>query len=389
MGFGGYTGVVRRPLYVGQVFWLEVPLWGVAFYTLARRSKRRRRGLSIALLCALWWLTYPIADSLTTGDAPYLSQVAGGPHDLRSLNFLPLPELLAGFGVLILINAARHHRWRKLLIVITLGAGAALLIAFAGISLTYFFSTPLPDTSMNPAGMPINVGLSEALAPAATVIQPCDTVYMQPIDAQAYILYLFYAKYPPARFQAAGIADSTQAQFGVRARFNQVHLADPNMINPSYSDDPACVGKPQSAFYVIHAGAAFPGWREVAVSRNSIGNPIWRLLQKRLPYFTDGRINNADPDETLAGYCESTGAIRVEAVDLSGTIRLSLYTAERSAIADALRRAVTSGQNIRIGSSAGRDLYALASGELQFHAEVSGSTYDYIFPAERCTPVAF
>src|SRR5450432_145570 len=89
-GFGGGVSI-HPPLTVGELFWLEAPLCIAAFIGLSRRRVSRRVAFNLTVLAVVWFLTYPISDSLTVGDAsPGIT--AGEPHELRSYNFLPLPE---------------------------------------------------------------------------------------------------------------------------------------------------------------------------------------------------------------------------------------------------------------------------------------------------------
>ena len=82
-GFGG--GLQVLPQGVGQLFWLEWPLWIFAVIGMSQQKYISRQvGFVIPALLALWFVTFPIASSLTQGS----------PHVIRTYNFLQLPEIL-------------------------------------------------------------------------------------------------------------------------------------------------------------------------------------------------------------------------------------------------------------------------------------------------------
>src|SRR5450432_1309912 len=138
-GFGSEESV-RRPLYVGEFFWLEGLLWIAAFVGLTRRRVSYRVAFSLVVLISLWLITYPVADSLTRGAPPYADNMAGQPQDRRSYNLLPLPELLAGFGAVVIWQKLKRYRGGWIVLGGLAIIGTAVFIFFCVVSLTYYYS---------------------------------------------------------------------------------------------------------------------------------------------------------------------------------------------------------------------------------------------------------
>ena len=91
--FLGYRGGVSvRPQGVGELFWLEGLLFIFAFIEfLQNRRISCQIGFALPIVLAIWLMTFPLASSLT----------APSPHEIRTYNFLPLPEILAGYGAVV------------------------------------------------------------------------------------------------------------------------------------------------------------------------------------------------------------------------------------------------------------------------------------------------
>src|SRR5262249_33075255 len=103
-GFPG--GLSVHPSGIGELFWLEGLFWIFAALGLWQlRYVARKVGFSVPILVVIWFVTFPIGSSMTTLDVP---------HEIRSYNFLPLPELLAGYGALITWEEISRVRLRWL-----------------------------------------------------------------------------------------------------------------------------------------------------------------------------------------------------------------------------------------------------------------------------------
>jgi 4-amino-4-deoxy-L-arabinose transferase-like glycosyltransferase len=385
-GFGDGEGV-RRPLYIGELFWLEVPLMIAAFARLTRRQTSYRVAFSLTVLISLWFITYPVADSLTRGAPPFDNQMAGQPHELRAYNLLPLPELLAGFGVVVIARKLSRTRWQRLLLAGLGLTGTAILILFCAVSLTYFFGPPILGTARSPddAKYPRNIGFRPIAEALAKEMKACDTLWITNGN-QMHMYYLFYTKYAPQRVQRLDLTRVSGNWLDITA-FDQVRIGDPDPVNPQPIERPECTNQPRRIFYAAHLANQWKGWREVAAVRNIEGMVIWQLSVKPLQYFTDGRLNDADTAATIAAYCLPDAAISVRAIDdpniSSRAVPRELFSVDGDTIQSKLGDAATSGKHQRIRQQEGRELWALTSGELQLH-DTRGITYDYVFAGDAC-----
>ncbi len=377
-GFGGYA--VHRPLYIGELFWLEGPLWIAAFVGLTRPRVSIRVAFSLTVLIGVWLVVYPIGDSLTRGAPPSPPGMAGQPHEVRSYDLLPLPELLAGFGLVVIWRKLARFRWGRFALSGLAFGGMAVLLFFCAMFLSNYFSPPLLQTDQSPADFPLNVGFRPIMDKVSSEIQSCDLLWIAPGN-QIYMYYLFFTRYPPPLVQQFDLTRTTDEGWLNINNFGQVRIGAPDPFNPTAISRPDCTGQPQRVFFVARSEDRWPGWQEVAVVRNQSGAAVWRLTVKALKYFTDGRINDGDVGASMAGYCLPDGSLDVRGID--GSASHDLFTVSHEEIQHALRQATTSGQHQLIRDQGGRQLWALSWGQLQLH-DARGIVYDYVFDGDRC-----
>ena len=93
--------------------------------------------------------------------------------------------------------------------------------------------------------------------------------------------------------------------------------------------------------------------------------------------FYDGRVNTKDAGETVAGYCQADGSIRVYAIDRKTSHGHLAFVASAAEIAKVPHPT----HNTVIKSGGGATLYRLTSGELQLNRaeEHTGKMYSFIF----------
>ncbi len=272
---GGYRGGTSvRPPGIGELFWLEGFLWVAAAVGLSRQGQtiKQRLALSLPVMLGLWFLTFPFASSLTDFRVP---------HEIRAYNFLPLPELLAGYGLTVLWKAWGRRRWRGL----TLAHGAALagggvFILFGLMFLPFYFRPPLLETTTAPADIPYNLGLRPMLEKASTEAGPCDQIWLEDTN-QTYAYYLFMTAYPSARFQANPPAESQDKDGWILiSHFDQLHFGVPGRDRQESALPPSCAGQPSRLLFLSHTTNTGPEWTELAAIRNAGGAAVWRLLVK-------------------------------------------------------------------------------------------------------------
>lgn len=267
--FKGYIGgEAVRPDGIGELFWLEGFFWLIALLALWQRrgAWQKSLGFRLPLLLVLWFLTFPIASSLTSEDVP---------HRIRSYNFLPLPELLAGYGLAILLPALLKYRpvWvgRAML-----GLFAAIFLLFNFIFLSAFFSAPLLETATPPSQMPYNLGLKSVLDKVTQRATACDQIWLEPAPQQTYIYYLFLTRYPPAQYQQANVVKNTNPYgFLDIPRIEQVYFGFPQS---DAAQTPACQGQSAHTYFLTRHDPPGPDWQEIARIKNKAGQPVWRAL---------------------------------------------------------------------------------------------------------------
>ena len=273
--FDGFkAGVSLRISGIGQLFWIELGLWLVALVKLVRLW-RNSGSLNVPVLLLGWFATFPLAASFTT---TY-------PHETRSLNFLPLPELLAAYGAVV--------AWRGLRPVARAGFVGLIGLLFAvnvWVFLTGYFPERTALLNLSPDRIPANVGFGPIAREAANRLQPCDTLWVDDF-LQGYIYYLFDNQYPPSRYQQDDKALKTGPKGGyVFVRwFGQVYigmpraadyLALPQSLKGCPDSDPT-KGK---VYWITRLPpdkwpeTRLP-WEALQVISNAKGEPLWTLAQ--------------------------------------------------------------------------------------------------------------
>jgi 4-amino-4-deoxy-L-arabinose transferase-like glycosyltransferase len=264
-GFGGGVQVLP-PQGVGELFWLEGPLWIFAVIGMSQqRYLSHQAGFVLPILLAIWFFTFPIASSLTTPS----------PHEIRTYNFLPLPEILAGYGAVVAWEMLSRYRWK--LFSVAQGAlviSASLLIIFSQMFLSFFFAPPLLQTDATADQIPYNIGLRPVLTTVMQQVKPCDTVWLDSTN-QTYIYYLFIMHYPSNLFLSTGREVDAFFQ-NPYSSVGQVYFGSPS--SQQVSQPAECEGKPSRTFYVTRTAQVFPGWQQITAVRNSAGVPIWQGL---------------------------------------------------------------------------------------------------------------
>ena len=268
-GYNGGMAVRQAP--VGEVFWLEGLLWVAAAIGLwrNRQTLRNKLGFSLPILLGLWLVIFPISSSLTNADTP---------HEVRAYNLLPLPQLLAGYGAVIVWQflagwGGRRLAWGAV------GLAAITLVVFEGLFLGQFFGPSVLESSTPVKDLPYNVGLEPVLQKMTQTAGPCDSLWVEPGN-QTYMFYLFDTRYPPAQFQAASL-DVTTRNGGwlYVARFNNVHFGIPGHDPDTAPPRPECKGQPSHYFFASHTLPTGPEWKELIAVRNKADEAVWRLLE--------------------------------------------------------------------------------------------------------------
>jgi hypothetical protein len=213
-------------------------------------------------------MTFPLASSLTTPS----------PHEIRTYNFLPLPEILASYGAVVAWDLVGRYRW------LCLSVAMVVLVVFNWLFLSFFFAPPLLQTNATPEQIPYNIGLGSVLTVVMRQTKPCDTVWLEPgtaiIGNQTYMYFLFLTRYPASKFQTTKHELGTQ-WYDLYTSVGQIHFAIPDMKGSTGSLPAGCHGKPSRTFLITRTMQIGPGWQQVFAVRNHAGVPIWQALVKR------------------------------------------------------------------------------------------------------------
>jgi 4-amino-4-deoxy-L-arabinose transferase-like glycosyltransferase len=270
------AGYVPHPSGIGQVFWLEPILWGAAIIALA--TLPRRVNFALWLLLIIWFLTFPVASSLTE---------AGIPHEVRSIAVLPLPQLLAGLGAVFIWQKLSAYRWRKISLAQVAAIPAVTLWAFFGwLWLSDYFAPPVIETALSPREYEKdpNIGLKPVLLEVERQVTPCDVLWIEEKN-QVYIHYLFYTQFPPDQLQKADKGDYYDDQGWLRTIWiNNVNFGRPDQPHPKYNyqQPPGCAGKTSRLFFVTRTVYVGSEWTQITASRNTAGQPVWRAFMKNM-----------------------------------------------------------------------------------------------------------
>lgn len=269
--FNGFLdGVDVRPDFVGELLWLEGLLFIPALYFIIRKPLKDVFSQRIVLLG--WFFTFQIAASLTIFS----------PHQVRALNFLPLPELLAGYGAVILWKNLKNNylRW---------GVAAALSLLFvvnATVFLTGFFNEASTVYDRAQEQIPANLVLDRAAKDSYQLLQPCDTLWFDSINNQSYIYYLFLSGYSPARFHqdAKVTTDDTYNKFEKVTRFGQVNIGQPDKTNLTQTNLDCRSTNPGKVYWLTRQPSEeWPNtgltWKTLQTYNTPKGQPFWSLLQ--------------------------------------------------------------------------------------------------------------
>ncbi len=260
-------GVAIHPPGIGELFWLEAPLMLIAVLGLLRRRFWQRSQLLIPILVIIWLLTFPIAASFTN---------QGIPHEIRTYNLLPLPELLAGYGLLLIWEWGTAARWRGLIRFAMLSGIVLVFIFFNVLFLRYFF-TPSLYLDASDQEVYANIGLRPVLEKVQSTAQPCDIIWMEPIN-QTYMYYLFLTHTPPEQFQNARTEKNTDLWLNIKW-LNNIRFGAPDVNQIDAPPIPNCEGQPSQTYFVTRRPTLPEDWQDIFASRSDGGNILWRVAQ--------------------------------------------------------------------------------------------------------------
>lgn len=273
--FTGLEGMVDDHPGIGNLCWMEAPLWLAAVYGFSRSFQSVRPGFSARFLSIAWFITYPLAASFT---------VTGIPSENRTVGFLPCPELVAGYGAAVVLAALFRPRLPSSSIVRAAVAAAALLVAvffYEDRFIRWFFVKPYLETDRDRGAIPVSIGLRPILEEASRRAGPCDLIY---VDDIPWVSYLFMARYPPDRFQKDNkVGENVPPdEFLNIAAFGNVRISSPNQWPLRAPQPPPPCSTPHKELFATRHFSLGSEWRKVHSIDNAAGMAIWELYEKEV-----------------------------------------------------------------------------------------------------------
>jgi len=264
-------GVAVHPTGIGELFWLEAPLMLIGGLGLVRRRFWQRSQLIIPIVVMIWLVTFPVAASLTN---------QGIPHEIRTYNLLPLPELLAGYGLALVWGFGAAAQWRRAVSYVLIGITLFVFGLFNISFLTYFFAPSL--WHVDPPGQEVydNIGLRPVLEKVQATAQPCDIIWVDRM-VEPYIYYLFLTRTPPEQFQNARTEKNEDLWLNIKW-LNNVRFGTPDFDPIDAPPIPNCEGKSSQTYFVTRRQAVPDGWQSMFASHNDAGAILWQVGVKTI-----------------------------------------------------------------------------------------------------------
>jgi 4-amino-4-deoxy-L-arabinose transferase-like glycosyltransferase len=186
---------------VGLMYLFELPLLFFGIYSLLMSGRFDQKS---KLLVVLWILIAPIPASVTTGV----------PSAVRTLNFLPMVQVLSALGALFIYEFMKNQNSKKIPYFLILTSYVLFsLFNFAYYINQYFVQSNYYDAKYWQYGYKQAVDESLKLQDKYKEIVVSDDKLMN----QSYIFFLFYLKYPPQEYQKiinSRSKDFTDKSFG-------------------------------------------------------------------------------------------------------------------------------------------------------------------------------
>lgn len=179
---------------MGLIYLFEFPfiLLGIYFLLFGDFDKKTK------LLVFSWMLLAPVPASITTGV----------PHAVRTLNFLPMWQIISAVGILSSIKLISSLKLKAYTLKIVYVAGV-LYFMFSVLNFTYYLNQYFVQLNYYDA-KDWQYGYKQAVDEVNSIGQKYQKVVVsdkQPMD-KSYMFFLFYLKYPPSEYQKIGQGSS-------------------------------------------------------------------------------------------------------------------------------------------------------------------------------------
>lgn len=197
----------HQPPDFGHLYLIELPFLLIGFYCLFKNELKK----DARLLLILWIAIVPISASFTTDI----------PHAIRTINFLPVFQILTALGILTFFSLLTKSS--KIIYSVSLGLFIALF------SLNFFYYLDQYFVQYNYfCSSAWQYGYEKTVGDASSLENKYNQIVVsnkQPMD-QSYMFFLFYKKYDPVKYlneggtKSGGFAEENKFGKYVFRRFN-------------------------------------------------------------------------------------------------------------------------------------------------------------------------
>ncbi len=184
----------------GQLYLFDLPLIILGLYFLKTRAKK-------VFIFLIFWLVAGIFPAGVARETP---------HALRTLNLLPVYQIMAGVGLFFLTRDYKNQWLRFMFVLIIAGSFMFYLI-------NYYVYYP-KEEALN-----FQYGYKEVMEYVKNHKEKYHKIYVTGYYGRPYIYYLWYAQIPAQEFLAK--ADVVRSQFGFYTvyRFDNIYFDIPNV----------------------------------------------------------------------------------------------------------------------------------------------------------------
>jgi hypothetical protein len=177
--FKGDANGRHGPRDMGLLYLWELPFIVFGLFLLFKLDKR------VGAVILAWILISPIPAALSVPD----------PHALRTLNMLPMPQLVTALSVVSIYSLIKQSFWKKIYVFLM----AVIILIFFGLYLNNYYNYSAKITSADWA---------DGYRQLMQYILPRENNYAKIVISghywQPYIYVLFYKKYDPKKYQSLG-----------------------------------------------------------------------------------------------------------------------------------------------------------------------------------------
>lgn len=175
----GDSNLRHSPVDMGLMYLWEFPFVLIGLFVVLTRLPRR-----LGIMILLWIVISPIPASLSVPT----------PHALRSLNMIPMPQLVVAMGLYWMYQVLQK-KWR----IVYVGLIAVVIIVFFVRYLYLYYGISARESSADWAD-----GYKQLVTTVRSREDKYEKVVISGHYWQPYIYFLFYKTYDPLRFQTNG-----------------------------------------------------------------------------------------------------------------------------------------------------------------------------------------